>query len=400
MLLQIGSKILKTSLWGILLGLMFYSHPVTAGEKAAAGEQTMLPKYSMKGLNLEVIPRKEYRLKDEIKEGTFPVLSDNAIGTNKIGNALSLLKFEEKWYLPFGDGISTEVLAKDFSEFISGSCEFRSAPSPNFITWVQTRRFFIYDLKKKTHRYYSIRSGHHGWDYVLDYAALDEQKKQYMFKIENYEAGYFLKIYDFSIDPPGESSLYDLKRGKKSWGATVLGVRDGIIFLYDYTKKKLEAINLRFEKVQHPLVDLYNSHEDVSVMYRRIKFHPTLPMALVEGRYRLYLARWGAGGSDMIPIVYLPSWSRYYDFSPDGKYAVIQFSYEDVESIAHAKEPQHVYVFRVNPDLDYVLDDPVELQSHTMLAADYLWTVNPASFVKISYKNMYRWVIDQPEEEP
>ena len=121
-----------------------------------------------------------------------------------------------------------------------------------------------------------------------------------------------------------------------------------------------------------------------------------MPIALVAGRNKLYLAKWESAGDDLIPLIYFPRYSRYYDFSPDGNYAVVQFAKNDVED--NPKEPQYAYVFRVNPELEYVLDDPVELQSHTMLSADYLWTVNPASFVKVSYENMFRWVIDEPKE--
>ncbi len=361
-----------------------------------AAETTMRPVYSLEGLKLDVIPKTEYRVKeDEYIHGVFPVLFDNAIGTNKIGNALSILKFEEKWYTLVRDGLSTQVLKKDFSEFISGSCKFRSAPSPNFITWVQTRRFFIYDLKEKTHRYHSIRSGHPGWDYVLDYAAIDEQKKQYVFEIENYGAGDFLKVYNFSNDPPDESSLYDLQRGNDKW-ASMLGTQGNTIFLYNYDEKKLEAIDTQFRVDTHPIISLYNGLKDISSAFNPIKFHPTLPIALVSGETKLYLAKWGSAGHDLIPLIYFPGWARYYDFSPDGKYAVIHFALKNVES--YPKEPQYAYAFRINPGLEYVLDDPVQLQSHTMQYADYLWTVNPASFVKVSYDNIFRWVIDEPEE--
>ncbi|MCG8334350.1 MAG: hypothetical protein MJE63_07515, partial [Proteobacteria bacterium] len=370
----------------LLLNMIAIASPVA--------ESTMRPVYSLEGLKLDVIPKKEYNLKNRLLDGVFPVLFDNAIGTNQVGNALSIIKFEEKWYTPFGDGLSTEVLKKDFSDFISGSCQFRSAPSPNFITWVQTRRFFLYDLREKTHRYYSIRSHQGGWDYVLDYSAIDEQRKQYVFYIENYGAGNFLKIYDFSTDPPGESSLFDMSPGKRI--KNMLEAKDGKIFLYNNDEKKLEAIDTHFRFDTHPIINLYNGSKDISSSYNSIKFHPTLPIALVAGRNKLYLAKWESAGDDLIPLIYFPRYSRYYDFSPDGNYAVVQFAKNDVED--NPKEPQYAYVFRVNPELDYVLDDPVELQSHTMLSADYLWTVNPTSFVKVSYENMFRWVIDEPKE--
>ncbi len=355
----------------------------------------MRPVYSLEGLKLDVIPKTEYRVKeDEYIHGVFPVLFDNAIGTNKIGNALSIIKFEEKWYTLVRDGLSTQVLKKDFSDFIRGSCKFRSAPSPNFITWVQTRRFFIYDLKEKTHRYHSIRSHQGGWDYILDYSAIDEQRKQFVFYIENYGAGNFLKIYNFSTDPPGESSLFDMRPGKRM--KNMLEARDGKIFLYNNDEKKLEAIDTQFRADTHPIISLYNGLKDISSAFNPIKFHPTLPIALVSGETKLYLAKWGSAGHDLIPLIYFPRYARYYNFSPDGNYAVIQLAKNDVED--NPKEPQYAYVFRINPGLDYILDDPVELQSHTMQYANYLWTVNPASFVKVSYENIFRWVIDEPEE--
>ncbi|MCG8335336.1 MAG: hypothetical protein MJE63_12500, partial [Proteobacteria bacterium] len=54
---------------------------------AYGGEKQMRPVFSLEGLKLDVIPKKEYNLKNRLLDGVFPVLFDNAIGTNQVGNA-------------------------------------------------------------------------------------------------------------------------------------------------------------------------------------------------------------------------------------------------------------------------------------------------------------------------
>ncbi len=103
--------------------------------------------------NLELAAQKDLSRKRFIVPGThgievFPVFVDNAIGTTW-DNSISLIRFEH-------NALTFDVLKKDFSDYVEGVTSFLPAFSSQYMGYIQTRRFLLFNLKESTYKYYII----------------------------------------------------------------------------------------------------------------------------------------------------------------------------------------------------------------------------------------------------
>ncbi len=361
-------------------------------------EKAMRPIYSFEGLKLDVIPKQEYKVKDDLKYGVFNVPIDNSIGVNSLKNAFSLLTFKKK-------KLSYKTVKKGFSKWVGGDCEFLPIFSREYIGWAQMRRFLLFNLKDKSHQYYGIRAMPKRWENIRDVQVLDGENKKFVFEIESHPGGgkpseYYLKIYDFSGKKPKTSTnflLQDTVLPQRSLAA----VYRGIIFLFN-ENNKLEAYTEDLKQTHHPMVDLYNNNSDIDDEFIDLfDIHPTLPFAVICGETKLWVFSWKNDQPEEFPIAYSHQTGMMQYFSPDGKWIVLNYRDYDKKNIDGYSniESNQVILMPVNENLPYFLDHPIRMSGHNEgIGVKRVWTTNPLSFNVVSSKKLIRWVIDNPHQ--
>lgn len=284
----------------------------------AYGENTMQPVYSLNKALMPKLNPKIYSTKKNKIEGMFDVPVNNAIATNKIGNAITLIHFKE-------DKFKYDTLKSDFLDYVSGGDDgYMSIFSEDTIGYSIGRGFLLFNIKNNKFNYYSIAGG---FDYKIgQFEALDPEKKLFVFDIYDVGNKYptFLRLMDLS----SESAKILIEKDIDNSGMTI---RDKLIFVKN--KNKIYAMNSKFEEVNHPLVTIFNKekHKDYGHIDELI-FHPTLPFAIIkEEKYdesynnktSVWLISWRDSDmkSDKPKMIKLLSEnSYYYNFSYDGKW--------------------------------------------------------------------------------
>ncbi len=146
-----------------------------------------------------------------------------------------------------------------------------------------------------------------------------------------------------------------------------------------------------FDKTHHPIVEIYNSHPDVSDRNRFI-IHPIFPLAVIEGDTKLWVVTWKKNKAEIHPIIYLPKYPVKFDFSPDGKWFFIEYV-EDLPA-SGIKEQHHVYLMPVDSSIQCFLGDPFDLGSFRGDHGTLVWSENPMAVNIFDFINLHRWVVE------
>lgn len=121
--------------------------------------------------------------------------------------------------------------------------------------------------------------------------------------------------------------------------------------------------------------------------------HPTLPLVVIGGATKLWMISWKHNQPEMKPLIYLPPYGRFIDFSPDGKWLLAHFA-EGLPEFSHISPTFDLYAFPVDDSLADYFGEPVKLESYAFKNTNKIWSINPLSFVAVGYKKMARWVIE------
>ncbi|MBR9981353.1 MAG: hypothetical protein KFF50_10030 [Desulfatitalea sp.] len=312
-----------------------------------------------------------YKIGSTFSLSLFPVPHDNAVGTNDMHNAITIISF------PRGKKPRFDRHFRRAVSDVRGGGTYLPITSDDSIGFGQTRRFLLYNFKTKTHEEYRIVFS---LDCTIEKISIaDSEKRRFIFQIQEHTSG--------SPDPWDYTNLLQLidLSGKEVKLIKEINYGKGVtwtaafnkIFLYCLEKEEVQVLDMNFEPSHHPLADISNRNKS-ELSFTWILPHPYLPFAILSGgKTGSTLIGWGENrNQNPIPLI---KNGVQFSFSPDGKWVAFKKDYP---------EPQSTYLMPVSEKYPNFLGSPI------LLINDYFnkfaWTTNPVSFVG-SDGDLYRW---------
>ncbi|MBD3345521.1 MAG: hypothetical protein GF401_10705, partial [Chitinivibrionales bacterium] len=285
----------------------------------------------------------------------FSVPVENAVGTNSIHNAITLIKFNN-------DQVIYDEVRRNFIDGVgSGNKYYAGIFSDQWIGYAQTRGFLLFNLATKSFAdHIPLQSGD---EYFTGVSAFDAKKFQFIFQVRNdcyLDSKRFLRLLEF--DTQGNfKQLANFEAGLHKVGyLEPWAIRNKTIFIYNNDSISITAYDMNFNPVKHPFCDLFNSIENFRCL-DQLTLHPSLPLAVLvemdrEARtdYKVYLVNWQHPDPEKRIIELLrqeispfSEWAKIrslyvsdFQFSPDGSWLV--FRDESEEVIQRAPNPTFI----------------------------------------------------------
>ena len=301
----------------------------------------------------------------------FSVPQDNAIGTNDLNNAITLLSFNKS-------RVTFDKYFKNAFEQVGGGGEFIPLISQEAIGFGQTRRFVIYNFRSKQHERYRIAASID--ESIQKIAIADARQRHFIFEIKEYNKNsedhhdYVTHLLLMDLSEKEAKQIKEMNKGK---GVT-WSVAFGKIFLYYIGKDQLQVLTTNFELSNHPLADAIKQNKG-KINFTRIQTHPSLPFAILfAGDEGSTFISWTPGKAPHR----LFSGADQFSFSPDGKWVTFRCDRTD---------PAKTYLMPVSEKYPNYLGSPILLSNNYFNANNFGWTTNPISFVGSSLNKIYRW---------
>ena len=344
----------------------------------------------------------------------FSVPVENAVGTNCLNNAITLLRFEK-------DGIRYDEVRRDFEDGVGAGDKFypRMFNGP-WIGYTQTRGFLLFNFEtKKGVDYMPVASGD---EYYTGVKTFDESKLQFVFqKLREFwpDGIRYLQLLQFY--PDGKFQLIsEMKAGAhKIAYVEPWAIQNKTIFVYNNDSIKIHAYDMNFRPIQHPFCDLFNNLKSFKCL-DQIAFHPTLPIAvLVEmdraqsGTYWVWLACWANKDPEKRFVELLgqnismfSEWRNlkglkcsHFEFSPDGKWLIFR---DDSQMVLQTIENPIFVAMPVDGTREIPLGKPMILGKvlrEGSRPTSTAWIKNPLSFVVSDGLVLYKWKLDSLRRE-
>ncbi len=356
--------------WPVILlaGMLCLMTTTTYGGNKKMEQQ---PLYDFK--DSMITEPKVYKINRGTSLSLFPVPFDNAVGTNSMGNALTVLTFPE-------GKLREDRYFKNVVDDIRGSGVYLPLISKNEVGFALGRLFLLFNFKTETARLYRLAFSIGKTPEKM--AIADADKKRFLVEIEamnnRSEDPWDYKNYLQFVELVGDKDVKLVKEIRRPTG-TLWSIVNKKIFLWEYTDKKLQVLDMNFEPSQHPLGDLIKQNKfDFGLIYS----HPTMPFAVFSGcsENELTIA-WGKD-RDQRPYGLVDS-GKQFSFSPDGKWLV----FRQGGAVATNK----TYLMPVSEKYPHFLGTPILLIDDYFDENKFAWTNSPVSFVGSDHRNLYRW---------
>ncbi len=339
------------------------------------GDNKMEPLYDIK--EATTIRPEEYEVRGS-NLSLFPVPQDNAIGTNDMGNAITLLSFHN------GKPRANKFFRNAAHDFEGGGT-YLPVIDENTIGFAQSRRFLLFDFKSKDCKDYRIVMSLEKT--IEKVAIVDAQKKHFIFEIQAHNPksqdpwDYTDHLLLMDLSGPEPKMIKEMNIGKVTVWTTAFGKN----FLYDLKSEEMRVLNMNFEDSNHQLADVLKQNKD-RIDFTWIQPHSCLPFAILSGgdKGSTYIS-WGTE-KDII-INQLFSGATQFSFSPDGKWLVFKKENFYDGSIK-------TYLMPVSEKYPNYLGSPILLFDKAFGGAVHnksAWTTNPISFVGSRMDRLYRW---------
>jgi len=339
------------------------------------GENKMKLNYNIN--ETKTLKPEVYDTSNDSSLSLFSVPQDNAIGTNDLNNAITLLSFHK-------GKIHYDKHFKNAVDDVEGGGEYIPIVAPDTIGFGQSRRFLLYNFRTRDCREYQIVVS---LEKTIEKIAIaNASRRHFIFEIEagnpRSEDPWDITHYLLLMDLSGKEAklIKEINKGK---GVTWSVAYDRI-FLYYIGKDQLQVLTTNFEPSHHPMADIIKNNKG-KINFTRIYPHPFLPFAILgAGENEQVLISWGHGlvkkptslfGEDMSGADFL--------FSPDGKWIV----FTDDGDL----DDQKTYLMPVSEKYPHYLGTPILLLNDNFNPNNCGWTTNPISFVGSSSNKLYRW---------
>jgi len=305
----------------------------------------------------------------------FPVSQDNAVGSNDMGNAITIISFPKS-------KIDYDKYFRNADDIVGGG-KYLPPISQDLIGFGQVRVFHLFDFKKKLHREYSIVSSVS--QYIEKIAIADASRRRFLFEIESQKAdpkgpwdvNYSLQLIELNGDK--NTLIKEIPKVRSSWTTT-----SDRVFLWAFDDKKLRVLDMNLEPAHHPLEDAVKQYKD-KIDFSRIFMHPHHPFALLTGGEKGATIIGWSKSRNSEPHLFISDASNF-SFSPDGKWAV----FTDYLN----SNTNQTYLMPVSEKYPHYLGTPILLSNMSFNVGRGAWTTNPTTFVGTKNDEFYRWDLE------
>lgn len=312
-----------------------------------------------------------YKINRATSLSLFSVPFDNAVGTNSMSNAITILSF------PNGK-LRDDRYFRNVVDDIRGSGVYLPVISKDKVGFALGRLFLLFNFKTDTAKLYRLAFSIGRPPEKM--AIADAQNMRFLVEVESMnnksEDPWDYKNYLQLIELVGDRDVKLVKEIPRPAG-TLWSVVNKKIFLWEYTEKKLQVLDMNFEPSNHPLGELIiRKKKDLS--FGTVAAHPHLSFAILRDS----VLNWD-DTRDKTPHKAFKATSQF-SFSPDGKW--VTFMREDYD-----KDRKLTYLMPVSEQYPHFLGTPILLRNRPFSADTFAWTSNPTSFVASGAKELYRW---------
>ena len=340
------------------------------------GNRKMEPLYDFK--DAITLKPQVYATGARIGLSLFPVPQDNAVGTNDLINAITIISFP-------GGLMDMEHYFKDALQDLSGSGLFLPVISDHLIGFGQGRRFLLFNFKLKIHERYRIVFPLE--ETIEQIAIADAQRNKFIFKVQEYNRqsnGNMDYTISLQLIDLGEKKVKLIKKMDIGTGTVWTSVLNRN-FLYDLATRQLQIYDMNFELSGHPLGDVIKKNKN-KVDFTRFAIHPTLPFAILyAGTKEESLISWEKGRPNSPCNLWSDAYSAtQFSFSPDGKWVTFKRRYK--------RDENYTYLMPISEKYPNFLGSPILLSDDYFNEGYFAWTKNPISFVGAGGSGkIYRW---------
>jgi hypothetical protein len=336
----------------------------------------------------------------------FSVPTENAVGTNCLNNAITLLRFNN-------DQIKYDEVRKDFIDGVgSGDKFYPGIFSDKWIGYTQTRGFLLFNLNDRSFADHIVIKPSYEW--ITNVCTFNGDKMQFLFQVCRSDEKRFLRVIEFD-GKGGFKQISELQAGPHKVGyLEPWAIQNQTIFVYNNDSIKMTAYDIYFKQVSHPFCDFFNSLKHFRCL-DELSIHPTLPIAILveidrEDRsgYKVWLTRWNHPDKDKRLVELLgqnismfSNWSKImhlicsqFQFSPDGKWLIFRDNSEI--AIQDIENPTFI-AMSVDADTPMFLGRPRMLGKVLRESArptSTAWITKPISFVVSDGLVLYKWELD------
>ena len=350
-------------------------------------------------------------LSDNIDIFSVPV--KNAVGTNSINNAITLLRFNN-------DQIVFDELRRNFIDGVgSGNKYYPGIFSDKWIGYTQTRGFLLFNVQDKSFAdQIPLQSGD---EYFTKVVSFDAEKQQFLFQLRDdryLESKRFLRLFQFDLQG-NYQQISDFETGphgdvgySEPWA-----IQNKTVFIYDDDSIKITAYDSNFKQVAHPFCDLFNSLKEFRSL-DQLTIHPTLPIAILveiereeRSGYKVYLANWENPDPDRRFIELLDQEISVFSgldiqhlsvsdfqFSPDGDWLV----FRDESEVQRGVTNPIFIAMPVNGKREMPIGKPQMLgkvMRENAYPTSTAWIKEPLSFVVSDGLVLYKWELNNLPRE-
>jgi len=374
--------ILNKEQWIALLMLIIVSLLSTT-TVYGGGKNKMEYLYDVKDPNTLTLPPQIYNIGTRSSISLFPVPFDNAVGTNDLRNAITVISF------PKGKLDMEHHFWSLFGDSIQGGGTFLPVIPPDSIGFGQSRRFLLFNFKRGIHKKFRIVPSID--ETIFNIAIADAAWKKFIFEIKEFDRTsedhhdntYFLYLMDLSGNEVKTLKKINIGQG------SIWAVSQDRVFLWYFNKKILDVYDMNLEPVRHPLGEVIKKHQN-NVDFNQMALHPVLPFVIVAGgEYGSTYISWGDGRNQK-PRLFL-SGATQFSFSPDGKWVTFK------QWISLREE--RTYLMPVSEKYPNYLGSPILLVKERFNPKGCTWANNPTSFVADGRKGLYRWELTKEAQK-
>ena len=346
------------------------------------GKNKMEPLYDAE--NAITLNPQIYKIDARSSISLFPVPFDNAVGTNDLKNAITVISFHK-------EKLDVENHFRSLLDDMRGGGTFLPVILPDTIAFGQTRRFLMFNFKTGGHKYYRLFPSID--EKIENIAIADARKNLFLVEAEGLnrhsedhnDGTFYLHLFDLSGDNVKLVGKIDIGTG------SIWTVAQDHVFLWYFNKKIIVVYDNNLEPARHPLGDLINKNKD-RLNFTRIVIHPTLPFAILYGGGNTpdTLLSWGED-RDRAPKTILKI-TDYFSFSPDGKWVTF-------EQFINLDE-KRTYLMPISEKYPNYLGSPILLVIERFNPKGCTWTKYPTSFVADGLDGLYRWELTKEAQKP